>query len=262
CEINPVYEFTNKRKICNACFIRWFQKKFLYTIRKFKMIEKGDIIEFKKGNSTENMKNKKFFIPFKTGSFEGRKFSVSQTLGTQKVCDFRDVVLDDLLKLYSGKGIVKIVKIRSASPHSLITTNRRSARFSEGEIVNVENSMSSANFINNSDNYRAKRDNFPQKIAVSSTTDSEADEIIHVLIKGNANELKNGAVEKLDGKIIIKPLYLFLDKEVLLYVKLKKLNFRKTEKKTDKLSLFIDELEKKHPEVKQSIIGSYGELFG
>ena len=91
CETNSVYEFTNKRKLCRACFIRWFQKKFLYTIRKFKMIDKGDLIGFK---------NKRYF---------------------------RDAVLDDLLKMYSERGIVGIVKIRSTSSHQLIAPNKRNS---------------------------------------------------------------------------------------------------------------------------------------
>ena len=58
---------------------------------------------------------------------------------------------------------------------------------------------------------------------------------------------------------------MFLDKEVLLYAKLRKLAPKgvpsvkedlNTEGK-DKISLFIDELEKKHPEVKQAVVGSW-----
>ena len=128
---------------------------------------------------------------------------------------FADAVLNDLLKMYSDKGSVEIVK-----------------------------------------------DGKAKKIAVSLTTDSEADEIVHVLVKGNVNKLKQGPVENIDGKTIIKPLYLFLEKEVLLYAKIKRLKFKIVEKKKDKLSLFVEDLEKKHPEIKQSIIGSYGELFG
>ena len=46
CETKPVYEFTNQRKVCKNCFIRWFEKKFFYTIRKFEMIQKGDLIGY------------------------------------------------------------------------------------------------------------------------------------------------------------------------------------------------------------------------
>ena len=50
CEKNPVYEFTNKRKLCKKCFMVYFQKKVLYTIRKFNMIKRGDTIGYKKEN--------------------------------------------------------------------------------------------------------------------------------------------------------------------------------------------------------------------
>ena len=170
CETKPVYEFTNQRKLCKTCFIKWFQKKVLYSIRKFKMISKGDIVGY------DN---------------KGR---------------FREVVLEDVLKIFGKKAIVELVKL----------PNR--------------------NRIN--------------KIVIASTTDLEADKIIHALIK---NGKLSSAVE---GKII-KPLYLFLDKEVLLYAKLRNLKFKKTKQSKDKISKFIDELEKTHPEVKQAVVGSY-----
>jgi hypothetical protein len=59
----------------------------------------------------------------------------------------------------------------------------------------------------------------------------------------------------------IKPLYLFLDKEVSLYAKILKLKFKVNKKKQDKLAMFIDRLEKNHPEVKRAIVNSYLELF-
>jgi len=130
CETKPVYEFTNQRKLCKICFIRWFQKKVLYTIRKFEMISKNDII------------------------------------GYENSGDFRGVVLEDVLKMFAEKAIVELVRLPSKK--------------------NLN------------------------KIAIASTTDLEADKIVHALIKGGK---LSSAVE---GKII-KPLYLFLDREDLLY---------------------------------------------
>jgi len=164
CQINSVYEFTNKRKICKTCFVRWFEKKFLYTIRRFNLIKKRDIIYYKK---TKN---------------------------------FRDVVLENLLKMYSQKGTIKLVKFPS----------RKS------------------------------------KFASSSTADIEAKKIVETIIKKN--------ILNLNKKESIKPLILFLDKEVLLYAKLKNLKFTEEKKKIDKISEFIDGLEKKHPEIKPAIV--------
>ena len=72
CEIEPVYEFTNKRKVCRKCYIKWFNKKILYAIRKFSMIKKGDIIKLSKKK------------------------------------DFRNVVLSEVLKNYSSKYYAEI----------------------------------------------------------------------------------------------------------------------------------------------------------
>jgi tRNA(Ile)-lysidine synthase TilS/MesJ len=176
CELKPVYEFTNQRKLCKTCFIRYFQKKVLYTIRRFKMIKKDDIIAYKKTK------------------------------------DFRNVVLENILQMLSEKTIIQIVKLPNKKAN---------------------------------------------KIAIPSTIDSEADEIIHAIIQENVKDLEK---IKPIQKNIIKPLYLFLDKEVLLYAKLKKLKFKKFKTKKDKISEFIDELEEKHPEVKRAVLNSYLEI--
>jgi tRNA(Ile)-lysidine synthase TilS/MesJ len=73
------------------------------------------------------------------------------------------------------------------------------------------------------------------------------------LIEKNVSELKNYL--PIQGNII-KPLYLFLDSEILLYAKLKGLKFKQKKKKGDKIQRFEDEFEKKHPEVKRAIVNS------
>ena len=172
CEKKPVYEFTNQRKLCANCFIRYFQKKVLYTIRKFGMIRSGDVVGFKNG----------------TG--------------------LKDVVLEDVLNMFAEKGHVGVVKF----PNKKTT-----------------------------------------KLALPDTTDSVAGEIVHEVVGGEVSAhpptQKRGNLP-----ILIRPLYLFLDKEVLLYAKLRGLKFVKKEEKKDKLGKFIDELEKKHPELKRAVV--------
>jgi hypothetical protein len=177
CDISPVYEFTNKRKLCKNCFIEYFQKKALYTVRKFRMISNGDRISYKMGN------------------------------------DFRTVVLKDILALMKERTDIEIGK----SPSGKNT-----------------------------------------KLAIPSTLDMEADEITSTLIKKKFKELNK--ISPTDKKII-KPLYLFLDEEVLLYAKLRNLKFKKTAEKKDKISVFIDSLEKKHPEIKRAIVNSYLKIY-
>jgi tRNA(Ile)-lysidine synthase TilS/MesJ len=177
CETNPVYEFTNKRKLCKKCFIDYFHKKVLYTIRKFGMIRNTDIIGYKKQN------------------------------------DFRGIVLEEVLEFAKERIGFELIKISGKKT---------------------------------------------SKIVSSSSIDSEAENIVKILINGNVSELKNYL--PIQGNII-KPLYLFLDEEILLYAKLRGLKFRKEKEKKNKIKEFTDEFEKKHPEVKRAIVNSVLELY-
>lgn len=73
CSTKPVYEFTNKRKVCARCFIRYFQKKVFYINRKFELIKRGDVVGYKNSGN------------------------------------FRDVVLEDVLRFFSERAGVEII---------------------------------------------------------------------------------------------------------------------------------------------------------
>ena len=109
------------------------------------------------------------------------------------------------------------------------------------------------------------------KIAVNMTADLVAEEIVKELIKGKIKDVERFAPM---NKKEIKPLYLFLDEEVLLYArlrskfcipkgmcqhyaKLRKHKFKKERLKVNKIREFIEGLKKKHPEVKHAIVNSY-----
>ena len=173
CQLKPVYEFTNKRKLCSDCFVKYFQKKVLYTIRKFQLIQPNEVV----GYSAKN--------------------------------NFNDKVLECALKMFAGKAPIELV---------ILPTKKKI-----------------------------------DKIAISSTIDLEAEHIVNTFVKENVKKLN---VEPIEGKVI-KPLYLFLDEEVLLYAKIKKLNFKQSEKKKNEISKFINELEMKHPEIKRAIVNGY-----
>ena len=96
------------------------------------------------------------------------------------------------------------------------------------------------------------------KVALSNTTDFVANEIVHEIIKGDIRKLN---VKPVEGRVI-KPLYLFLDEEVLLYAKLRKLKFKKVKEEKDRVGMFIDDLEKKHPEVKRAVVKGWLKLCG
>jgi len=178
-----VYKFTNGRQVTKREFIKWFQKKFLYTMRKFKMVSEGDRIVYPKAD------------------------------------DVGSVVLDDLLQMFAEKAPVEV--------ESLFWNKMK------------------------------KKD----KVALAYTSDTITRLFLITILYSKASKLRNccGPVSK--NKKTIMPLYLFLDKEVLLYCKLKGLKCVKSKIKKDKISKFIDKLEDKHPELKHSVVQTYLELF-
>lgn len=179
CYINPVYEFTNKRKLCRKCFMEYFQKKVFYTIRKFKMIKKGEVIGYRKNEYLNS------------------------------------VVLKEMLNMLSEKINFELIKLPS----------------------------------------KRKTD----KIADDSCLDTEANEIVNVIINKDASRLKDSVLIK--GKTI-KPLGLFLEEEILLYAKIRKLKFKEIRKKKSKTEEFVNELENKHPEIKRAIVNGMLEIYG
>jgi len=261
CQTKPVYEFTNKRKVCGNCFVKWFQKKVFYTIRKFSMLKKGDVVGYSKKN------------------------------------DFRSVVLENVLEMLGENKIIKIAKLPSRLYLQIYDSSINAEKgFSANKISMKKSGEADFVVINN----RAKRGQI-NKLATPLTTDLISYKIIKEIIKGNSKNLKD--TMPVNGKII-SPLYLFLDKEILLYAKLKKLKFKRlsllnsqsTNSKSgfpnllekgfsankismkksgeadfvvinnrakrgktnlDKISTFIDKLEKKHPEIKRAIVNGY-----
>ena len=143
---------------------------------------------------------------------------------------FRGVVLKEVLRFLSEKINVKLMKLSGTKENTLTQITKKAK-------------------IN--------------KIALGVTLDLESDFIIREIIGKDIKILNSGPMEKTKDKNIklIKPLYLFLDKEILIYAKLKKLKFEKDKTTKNKISKFIDELEKKHPEIKRAIVKGYLGLY-
>jgi hypothetical protein len=165
----------------------------------------------------------------------------NDVIGYQRGDSFRDAVLEDLLFMFAQRGMAEIVKLpngKNVTPRAYTQEVRDTQ-----EVQDPEKS--------------SKKIFTKGRIAISSTIDSESNKFVHILIKGDVKNLKE--IKPIDKKII-KPLYLFLDTEVLLYAKIKNLKFKEAKEKKDELSIFIDDLEKKHPEIKRAIVNSYLEL--
>ena len=230
----------------------------------------------------------------------------------EKKSDFRSVVLEEILKLIAEKGFVKIIilsSLRLEINKKLLNKNLFVNEIKCKESCRKAGSEQHQLMSEQSEQGKLK----VSKIAIPSTTDLIAYGILNELINGKNKNLKK--LLPVENKVI-KPLYLFLDKEVLLYAKLKKLKFKKlgslqscsrcvdsnralprfftegkvnlkkfllinksakrlgkasrkaglkSERGEDKIDFceiveFINELEKKHPEVKRAVVNGFLKL--
>jgi len=174
----------------------------------------------------------------------------------EKKSDFRSVVLEEILKLIAEKGFVKIIilsSLRLEINKKLLNKNLFVNEIKCKESCRKAGSGQHQLMSEQSEQGKLK----VSKIAIPSTTDLIAYGILNELINGKNKNLKK--LLPVENKVI-KPLYLFLDKEVLLYAKLKKLKFKKRKEKDNKTTKFINELEKKHPEVKRAVVNGFLKL--
>lgn len=175
-----------------------------------------------------------------------RKFGMMRNgdiIGYKPDRDFRSAVLGKILEILKDKASIEIIKLPSKWEPTAGSSIRNPARRG---LQCFSQSCSQLQHPN-----KKLRAN---KIAIPSTLDLESDEIINILIRKKMNDLNK--ISPVD-KRTIKPLYLFLDEEVLLYAKLKNLKFKKGKEKKEKVLDFINSLEKKHPEIKRAIVNSF-----
>jgi tRNA(Ile)-lysidine synthase TilS/MesJ len=176
CETNPVYEFTNKRKLCKRCFVNYFNKKFLFTLRKYELIKSNDKIYYLKNNNS-----------------------------------VKSVVLEKLLYLFLDKCQFNLYNLNEKKPKG------------------------------------------KDKIALNECIDDQAKNVFSNIIHLKSPNLKKFLPK---DKNYIRPLYFFLEEEIILYAKLNGLKFIDKPIKKDKIDLFLDELQIKHPEVKRAVVNS------
>ncbi len=112
CELKPVYEFTNKRKLCKNCFVRYFQKKVLYTIRKFKMIQKGDTIYCENSlvKRVLGFFEERGIISFTADKKKANKIAVSDNLDKESNKIIHEVIKGNLKNLKSEPTSKKTIK--------------------------------------------------------------------------------------------------------------------------------------------------------
>jgi len=93
-------------------------------------------------------------------------------------------------------------------------------------------------------------------MAVADSTDEIAVKILETFMKGKHDDLKTLMPKvTINNKVIARPFYFMLDKEIELYAKLKGIKITKI-KRDDDVRRWLDEYEQKHLELKNAIVNS------
>jgi uncharacterized protein (TIGR00269 family) len=268
---NPiVYTLSNGKKLNKNQFLRYFEKKILYTIRKFNLIEK-------------RKKNKKHKIAV---ACSGGKDSLTLTYILAKFCNekgidfialainegipgYRDKILktaQDFCKKY--KISLRIFYFKKEFGFNL-GDKKIQEKIKEMKLSNCYVCSILKRWLINKKAKKMKID----VIATGHNIDDEAENIILNWFKGNPKLLaKLGprtGTQKLGSFVQrIKPLYLCNTKEIVLYAKLKKIPIPKNpicplrgETFRGEIRRWLEQMDKKHVEVRNAIVCSFLKLM-
>ena len=261
CSINPVITLTNtKVSLCKKCFIRYFEKKVLKTIRTFNLIDKGDHI----GIAVSGGKDSTTLLYLLSKLNENRKdIKLTAILINEGIEGYRDKSMIDAeryckefnvpLKIYSfekefGQPLSVLIKRINLKPCSICGVLRRYLLNKKAKELKVT------------------------KLATGHNLDDETQSILMNQIKNSIKtSARLGPITgiKEDPRFIrrIKPLYFLTEKEVLTYAFLNKLvaSYDECPNCGDALRgdvrNLLNEFEKKYPGTKHAIINSFIEIL-
>ncbi len=262
CEINPVWEFTNKRKLCKTCFAKYFRRKINYTIRKFCLIEKGDKVGVAVSGGKDSMATL-----FVLNDFCKKNRS-------ELIALFIDEGIKCSGKNYRDKGKKYIEKFckdnniefieTSFEKEYKLTLNKKLSQIKKIKISNCfVCSILKRALLN-----KIARSKGITKLATGHSLDDEAETIILNLVKGDIKLLAKlgpiaGVLHNRKFAARIKPLYLCTTKEIVLFARLMNIKYDskicpiRSDTLRIKIRKFLSGLEKQHPEVKRAIVNSY-----
>ncbi|MFH0831510.1 MAG: TIGR00269 family protein [archaeon] len=256
CEIHPVYELTNRRKFCEKCFCRFFEKKVFSTIRRYKMFSARDKVAVACSGGKDSMVV--LHILHKIAKKARKKITA---LAVEEGTGQRKKLLKKLEKYCKDSKIqLKIISFKKEYGFELqaILPKIKSLKLTNCYVCSILKRW----LLN-----KKAREMGITKIATGHSLDDEAETVIINMMKGNPALLaKLGPVSgiKQRKKLVqrIKPLYFRSSKEVILYAKFQKLplSLKTCTLRTDtfraSIRNFLENMEKNHPEIKNAIVNS------
>ncbi len=255
CQDRPVYVLQNHRKLCKNCFIKYFEKKVLKTIRVYKLIDKKDRIVCAISGGKDSLTC--LHILNKVCQPQG--IPVHALAIDEGIEGYRNVTIEDAKKFCTEYNTpLKILSVKKEFGHTLDEFLK---------LVETTACTACGTFRRYLMNKGARELN-ATKLATGHNLDDESQTLLMNQFKGNMQlSAKLGPVtgviahEKFVPRI--KPLYFMTEKEIKLYTILKNFpvtfvecpNFPHTFR--NKVGEMLNDLELRLPGAKQGIINAF-----
>lgn len=259
CIEKPVINLKNNSTLCKQCFLKYFQRKALKTIKKFKMLDKEDKIAVALSGGKDSLS---VIYILSLIAERNPKIKLEAILIDEGIEGYREHTIkpaEDLCKklgirlnIYSyekefGKSLDGIMEKSKDTPCSICGVLRR-------KLLN-----------------KKARELGCKKLATGHNMDDEAQSIMMNILKNNMSASSRiGPITGVrdEEKFIkrIKPFYLLSEKEVAVYAFLKGFNYKFTECPNsrnsfrDRVRDMINNIEDKYPGSKGGIIKSFLEM--
>ena len=262
CLEKPVITLPNSNvSLCRSCFIRYFEKKTLKTIRKYKLIEPKDkiIVAISGGKDSLSILNLLNKLQSKR-----MNFTLSALLIDEGIKDYRDQSIKDAKTFCKNLKIpLKIVSFKKEIKCSLDQLKKLFPETIACSMCGVLRRY----FLN-----KSSRELKATKLATGHNLDDEAQTIFMNQLRHNISisaRLGPKTGVKKDKRFIprIKPFYLLTEKEVATYAYLHKLVSKFNEcpysSRSNRFEVrdILNNLEQKYPGSKHSIVASFLEIL-
>ena len=263
CSEKPVIKLTNnEEKLCRSCFIKYFERKAIRTINKYKLIEENDriVIGISGGKDSLSVLN----LLNKYSKKRNNKITVTALLIDEGIKNYRDHSIEDAKKFCESNKI----KLHIASYEK--ETGKTLDKIKKQHKNTIACSMCGVlrRYLLN----KSSRDLKATKLATGHNLDDEAQSIIMNQFRHNISlSARLGPMTgiKKDSRFIprIKPFYFLTEKEIATYAYLHGLISKFNEcpycEESNRFYIrdVLNDIEAKYPGTKHSIVASFMEIL-
>jgi len=263
CLEKPVIQLPNsEKKLCKSCFIKYFERKVIKTINKYKLIEKNDHIVVAVSGGKDSLSL--LYLLNKYCQKRNNKIKLSALQINEGIKGYRDSSIEDAKKFCKSQRIK--LHIASYEKETGKTLDKVKKKYKDTIACSMCGIL--RRYLLNKYSRKMKA----TKLATGHNLDDEAQSIIMNQFRHNiALSARLGPITgvKKDPRFIprIKPFYFLTEKEVATYAYLHNLIFKFNECPycEDSNRFFIRDMlndaEAKYPGTKHSIVASFIEIL-